>query len=208
MVFSLRPISELMTSRRWLAAACALLLVGCASGVGPSGLGLNGQQVWKKGEFNVRFVAGPDRIEDGLHRKCSFYHVTRWNEARGFVCSVGMESPISLWHFQCDAKARPGDCIRLFVSPSGRTLLIEENVPNDCAPCWNHIVVRWEDGELQATFLDLPERVTKETEVFGHTPRVSGITDNEVSYQYADGTNVTERFSQRVKAEQRPTPPG
>ena len=49
----------------------------------------------------------------------------------------------------------------------------EEDVPNDCAPCWNHVVVRGEDAELKATFLDLPERVTKEIEVFGFTPRVS-----------------------------------
>jgi hypothetical protein len=209
MVSSLRPTRfPFKASLRWLSAVCALLLAGCAARVGHEEMGLNGQQVLQKGEFTVRFVAGPDRIEDGQHRKCSFYQVARWNEERGFACHLGVESAIGLWHFQSDAKARPEDCIKLFVSPSGRTLLIEEDVPNDCAPCWNHIVVRWEDQELLATFLDLPERVTKQTEVFGHTPRVTGITDDEVSYQYADGIRVAERFSQRVKAEQRPTPPG
>jgi hypothetical protein len=129
-------------------------------------------------------------------------------ERRDVLLNLGVESAIDVWHFQQNPDSTPAEYIKLFVSPSGRALLIEEEVPNDCAPCWNHVLVRYEDDELEATYLDLPSRVTKETEVFGHTPQVTGITDQQITYRYNDGKIVTESFKKRVKAEQRPTPPG
>lgn len=120
----------------------------------------------------------------------------------------GIESSMSIWHFQQHPESKPEEHIRIFTSTSGRTLLIEEDVPNDCGPCWNHVLVRFEEDELSATYLEIPERVTPKTEVFGHTPRVLKITDEQMTYGYADGTRVSEPFDKRIKTDQRPKPPG
>lgn len=184
-----------------LFAACAPKAVEITGG-GPT------EQSWQCGGFTVRFVAGPDQPPGEKPRTFSFYQVTRRSEKHPVTLDLGVESAMDVWHFRNTPGSRPSEFIKLFASPSGKTLLIEEDVPNDCSPCWNHMLVRFDGEEMTATYLDLPSRVTKDTEVFGFTPLATSISDHDISYRYNDGTTVTERFEKRIKPDQHPTPPG
>jgi hypothetical protein len=202
--------------------AVTLMLGGCAIARERGGV-TNSQQVWQQGPFKVLFQAGPFECGDSLAgipmRSFSAYQVSRSFPGYTVPYVAAIESAQSLGYFQAYPKARPSDFIRLFLSDSGRTLLIEERIPNDCAPCTNDIVVTAQDGQmnpLEHVYLELPEVPSHPKKAAGigagmvgtGTARVVRVTDKTVTLRFPDGSVETKRIKALVKPDHRPTFPG
>ncbi len=84
----------------------------------------------------------------------------------------------------------PGNFIRVVEDVSGDAIVIEESIPNDCAPCANYIWVgRDHRGALTHTFLKLPTRAVSQIDF--ENPTVRGIRGSMLTYQFSDGPPVT-----------------
>jgi len=161
---------------------------------------------WKNGEFTVVFRAGPRTF--GEERSFSSYEVSRKIEPYSGPLSIAIESAFNISHFLWDSKSRPEKFIQTRLSPSGETLLIAEEIPNDCAPCVNFILVRTEKDGLSSEYLTLPERMVRPNDVFAEIPQVQSISDTSATVRYSDGVQKTLPFAQLVKKNRRPTFPG
>jgi hypothetical protein len=211
LISNLAPIYHLMRSR--LSQICAYLgmassLIGCATNPVQRSMLANAAHTWKRAPFVVQFIAGPKGDLDGHSFSYSSYQVSRKFEKYSVPTDLVIQSAMDIHHFQWNSKAQPTDYIKLFTSRSGNTLLIEENIPNDCGPSWNHILVVTAADDMEYEYLDLPSRVTKQTEVFGFTPEVLSISDTQITYRYSDGTTISEDLKQHAKRDKRPNYPG
>ena len=125
--------------------------------------------------------------------------------------SNAIESAQRAEYFKHSPGAFPAEFIRLFTSESGRTLLIQEKIPNDCSPCSNHILVRLDSEDLDHVYLELPTRDPKPGEEsameFDQPAGVISITDHSVTYNYPGRRKETAEFS-KLPSAKRPTFPG
>jgi len=181
-----------------------LILVGCAPSVAHHRETATSTE-WKKGDFRVRFQAGP-RGEDG--RSYSFYdiaHTAAGQQERSIV----MESAHSLGGFRSVTNDDPKNWIRIVQDPSGRALLIEEEIPNDCGPCSNYLWVHSDsNGFIEGTYLRLPSKVTGPPGGIDYEyPKVRSLDGDVLRYDYSKGAGVTKRIGQIEKANHS-TPPG
>jgi hypothetical protein len=186
----------------------ATVLFGCATNPVQRDRTTNASHTWKLDKFVIQFQAGPKSERAGHPFSHSFYQVSRKFERYDVPTNLGIESAMDIQHFQWNPNAQPTDCIKLFTSRSGNTLLIEENIPNDCGPCWNHILVVADADGMEYEYLNLPSRVTKRTEVFGFDPKVTSIGDTQITYRYEDGTTITENLKHHAKHDKLPNYPG
>ncbi len=159
---------------------------------------------WKIGEYSVAFRAGPATSQKSF----SSYEVSRKFETLSYPSSIAIESAQSLDWFRYNPKSTPVEFVKLFTSSSGKTLLIVEEVPNDCGPCENWILIRGEDDSLIHDYLVLPSRLVKPDDVFEEAPAVTKVTEHEISFRYSDGKNRTMTVKELVKPDKRPTFPG
>ncbi len=97
--------------------------------------------------------------------------------------------------------------MKIFVSESGNSILIEEIIPNDCGPCTNYILVQALDENLSYEYLALPGNI-KSFAIEGESARVTSITDKDVTYRYADGRGGSKSFVHATKPQKRPQFPG
>lgn len=198
--------------------AFATLLVGCASPLPrPNALPKNSRAHWKKGEFTIVFQAGPvshgDEKVGGRMRSYSSYEISRQFPDFSNPTSVAVESAQGIGHFQWNPKSRPADYVKVFTSTSGLTLLIAEDIPNDCSPCTNYILVRIEKEEsgLKYDYLSFPEPPSGLATLGMPTsegPEIVKLTDTDLTYRYGDGKLRTQTFKALLKREQIPTFPG
>jgi len=202
------PLVTTRLSQIFVCLGFAAALFGCATNSVQRDLPTNASHTWKLDRFVIRFVAGP-RIERGGHPfSYSFYQVSRKFERYEDLTNLGIGSAMDVRQFQWNPKDQPTDFIKLFTSRSGNTLLIEERIPNDCGPCSNHILVVAGVDDMEYEYLDLPPRVTEQTEVFGLEPEVTSISDTRITYRYKDGTTITENLRQHAKRDKLPKYPG
>lgn len=111
--------------------------------------------VWKIGDFGVRFRPGP-RGEEG--RSYSLYQICH-KAAGQQEREVVMESAHTLGGFGSVTNGGLKNWIRIVQDPSGRALLIEEEIPNDCGPCSNYLWVHLDtNGFVEGTYLRLPSK--------------------------------------------------
>ena len=188
-------------------AGCCLLLAGCA--VPRTILPVASTPTtaeWKAGEYSVVFHAGPR--DSSVPKSFSSYEISRKFESLTYPSSIAVESAQSLDWFRYNPKSTPVEFVKLFTSSSGKTLLIVEDVPNDCAPCENWILVRGEEDSLIYDYLVLPSRLVKPDDIFEESPTVTKVTENEISFRYSDGKKRTMVVKEHVKPEKRPTFPG
>ena len=181
-----------------------LLLVGCATPIPPRGKSPTSAE-WRKGDFQVRFQAGP-RGQEG--RSSSFYEITHaatGQEERRIV----MESAHSLGGFGSVTNGDPRNWIRIVQDPSGRALLIEEEIPNDCGPCSNYLWIHLDSKSVvEGEYLRLPSRVTGPPGGIDYEyPKVRSLEGDVLRYDYRKGAGVTKRLDQLEKIDH-PTPPG
>jgi hypothetical protein len=203
--------SQPMTARLLRIFVCigiATALFGCVTNPVRRELPPNASHTWKLGQYVVRFIAGPKSERGGRPFSYSFYQISRKFKRYKVVTNLGIESAMDIQHFQWNPKAQPTDSIKLFISRSGDSLLIDERIPNDCAPCSNHILVVADADGMEYEYLDLPSRVTKHADVFGLEAEVTSISDTQITYRYGDGTTITENLKQHAKRNKHPNYPG
>lgn len=181
------------------------LIVGCtapSSTPAPVVNSTSSTADWKNGEYTVSFRAGPGSYEKSF----SSYDISRKFEKDDYPKSIAVESALLLTSFLGNSK--PGDLIKLFTSSTGKTLLIEEDIPNDCAPCRNWILVRGMEGDLIYDYLNVPSRPVPPEEIMGEFPQIIKVTENEVTFRYSDGKKDSVMVKDVTKKEKRPTFPG
>jgi len=100
----------------------------------------------------------------------------------------------------------PRKWIRMIQDPSGKALLLEDEVPNDCTPCSNYLWIRLSSHDsLEGTYLDLPTKRTGLTEY--ENPRVHSLQGDILTYSYTTGRPVSRKL-ENLKTMDKPTPPG
>jgi hypothetical protein len=179
-------------------------LIGCANSNRPSGSSAASSD-WKIGDFGVRFQAGPRGHEDRSYSYYQINHKAEGQQERELV----MESAHSLGGFESVTNGAPKNWIRIVQDPSGRALLIEEEIPNDCGPCSNYLWIHLDaNGFIEGTYLRLPSKVTGPPGGIDYEyPEVRSLDGNILRYGYTVGSIVTKRIDQIEKAD-RPLPPG
>ncbi len=181
-----------------------LTLVGCAPSV-VDHRETAASTEWRKGDFRVRFQAGP-RGEDG--RSYSFYDITH-TATRQQERSMVKESAHTLGGFGSVTNGDPKNWIRIVQDSNGRALLVEEEIPNDCGPCSNYLWVHLDaNGFVEGSYLRLPSKVTSPPGGIDYEyPKVRSLDGDVLRYDYSTGAGVTKRIDQIEKANH-PTPPG
>ena len=194
--------------------ALATSLIGCTTPQQqPNCPPKNGHAHWRKGEFTITFHAGPRTFGDeklgGRKRSYSSYTISRQFPNLSGPTSIVVESAQDIEFLNDPAKDA-----QFFTSASGLTLLIAEDIPNECAPCTNYILVRVRKDhdlfELGYDYLSFPDRPGFPP--LGppgyETPEITKLTDAEITYRYRDGKLRTRPFIARTKRDHSPTFPG
>lgn len=183
----------------------ALSLIGCANSNHPSATDAATSD-WKMGDFGVRFLGGSRGEEGGSYSYYRISHKAAGQQERELV----MESAHTPGGFGSVANGDPRKWIRIVQDPSGRALLIEEEIPNDCGPCSNYLWVHLDtNGFIEGRYLRLPSKVTgvPGEGIDYEYPTVLSLGGNTLRYGYSVGSPVTKRIDQIEKSD-RPMPPG
>ena len=179
-------------------------VIGCATPERPNTKSATSAD-WKKGNFRVHFQAGPRELSGHSYSYYEIsYRVTDQQE-RDLV----MESAHSIHGFKCVTNGDPKNWIRIVEDPSGKALLIEEEIPNDCGPCSNYLWVRLNsDGVLEGTYLQLPSRSTGSPGGIDYEyPQVRSLDGDILKFSYSQGGPVSKNIAELEKSD-KPTPPG
>jgi hypothetical protein len=179
-------------------------LIGCANSNRPSASNATTTD-WKIGDFEVRFQVGPRGEEGRSYSHYQISHKAAGQQERELV----MESAHTLGGFGSVTNGNPKNWIRIVQDPSGRALLIEEEIPNDCGPCSNYLWVHLDtNGFIEGKYLRLPSKVTGPPGGIDYEyPKVRSLDGTILRYDYTVGATVTKRIDQIEKAD-RPMPPG
>jgi hypothetical protein len=182
----------------------AFSLIGCANSNRRSATNAATTD-WKIGDFGVRFQAGSRGNEDKPYSYYQISHKAEGQQERELV----MESAHTLGGFGSVTNGDPKNWIRIVRDPSGRALLIEEEIPNDCGPCSNYLWVHLDaHGFIEGSYLRLPSKVTGPPGGIDYEyPSVRSLDGDILRYGYAVGSLVTKRIDQIEKSD-RPLPPG
>ena len=191
--------------------AVIAFLTGCASPPDQHSAPKNASSRWQKGAFSIVFQAGPVSFEED--RSFSSFEISRQFERLSVPTTIVVESPQNIDHFRWIPTSTPSGYINFFLSDSGLTMLIEETVPNECAPCTNYILVRADEKDatgrqLTSVYLSFPAGKVSVRGTFPDEAKITELTDTHVSYCYPDGTKKTQRFKALIKPTQRPRFPG
>jgi hypothetical protein len=160
---------------------------------------------WNKGNFHVRFQAGP---RGELASSFSFYEVTYApaDEEKEIIVRGSALTNDSLG---CVSNGHPNDFIRIIEDPSGKAILIEEEIPNDCGAITNYLWIHQDKvGDmLQGDYLQLPdEPAAPYEEAENDCPKVEMIDGDILRYRHSTGSRFTRRISE-IEKTKRPTMP-
>jgi len=191
---------------RSLLLILALALSGCTTPGSTSAIKTPGYS-WQAGKFAIVFQAGTQTSGVEPKRSYSYYKVQRDIPPYSVPTFLAIESAHSVEHFEWNPKQQPSDFIKSYLSDSGDTMLITEEIPNDCSPCTNYILVRVLGSEMNYEYLSIPMN-EKSAEPEGETGQVVKISDSEVTYKYSVGPAITKSFNRLRKPDRRPTFPG
>ena len=160
---------------------------------------------WETKNFRVHFQLGP-RGNDG--RSFSFYQIIA-KSPDGLGDSLVMESAHTIRGFKCVTNNDPKDWIRIIEDPSGKALVIEEEIPNDCAPCTNYLWITLDSrGFLEGTYLLLPSESTGNSGGIDYEyPKIHSVSGDTLKYTYKIRGTVSKSI-QTIKKAEHPTPPG
>ncbi len=160
---------------------------------------------WKKGDFQVRFQAGP---RGELASSFSFYEVT-YAPAGEEKEIIVRGSALTNDSLGCVSNGHPNDFIRIIEDPSGKAILIEEEIPNDAGAITNYLWIHQDKvGDmLQGDYLELPNEPAADDERAEYDcPKVDMIDGDILRYRHSTGSRFTRRISEIEKAK-RPTMP-
>jgi len=178
--------------------------IGCAPPPSPSGPAPT-SATWKIGDFHVHFQAGP-RGQEG--RAYSYYEI-KYSQKGGQERSLVMESAHTLEGFGCVTNGDPKNWIRMIEDPNRKALLIEEEIPNDCGPCSNFLLVQVDaSGGVNGSYLQLPLKAKgPQGGIDSEYPRVRALHGRFLKFDYSGGASVTQGVDEIDRSDS-PTPPG
>jgi hypothetical protein len=136
--------------------AVALLLAGCR-GLRVAKEEAGSAVAWMAGNYAVEFRLGTgtpvaEGYEPSVYRICH-------RGMGGVREAVEAVSAHSAQGFASVVDGDPRSHIRLVVDKAGEVLVIEEDIPNDCGPCRNFLLVRTgASGGPEVLYLAVPER--------------------------------------------------
>jgi hypothetical protein len=146
---------------------------------------------WRTGLFHVLFSAGPvEHLSDGNRRTFSTYQVRHQVEGEPATTAIA-ESAQDVEVFLHSPDNKFEEIIRVFSSASSRTLLIAEDVINDCCPCSNFILFKISGDEIKIAYLDMPTWTPAvpagmPRPIFPEYPNVRRITDEQVEFEFSN----------------------
>ena len=180
----------------------AIGLASCSTTGAPSSSSPTSAQ-WRTRNFKVTFQAGPRE-----RRSFSYYHISHTSE-NGLERERVMESAHSPAGFQSVTNGDPKNWIRVFEDPNGKALIIEEEIPNDCAPCSNYMWVGFDgEGFITGIYLRLPSAITGPSEGIDYEyPKVQALQGQSLIYRYSTGKVVRSNL-QEIEIADSPLPPG
>ncbi|RYD40680.1 MAG: hypothetical protein EOP85_13850 [Verrucomicrobiaceae bacterium] len=149
------------------------------------------------GDYKVAFR--PGTWTPFAPKSSSYYEVSMIPKGDEPAAAISVESELSRGIFKEAPGAEPSKQIRAFVSGSGDTLLIEEVLPVAAQPRSNWILVKRHDGDLSHEYLLPPQRQVKASDGKNDIPRVTSVSDSEVSFHYSDGRKITTKVKDLVK---------
>ncbi len=190
--------------RHLLFSLLSLLFFSSCASI-PQAAPKNTSATWKVAPFSVSFQAGPHANTEEKHRSFSCYRIERKLAKFTHLSSLVLESALSSDSFS-SPNDKLSDFISIYASATGNSLLIQEIVPNDCAPCSNYLLVQVIDDELIYHYLELPTIQPSETDY--ENAYVTAISDKDVTYRYSNGTRGTRSFARSKSSENRVTFPG
>jgi hypothetical protein len=162
---------------------------------------------WLAGSYAVEFRLGAGSPWAAGYQP-SVYRICR-RGLGGQQDAVEAVSAQSAQGFATVVDGDPRSHIRLVVDPSGEVLVIEEDIPNDCGPCRNFLLVRTgAAGQLEVRYLLLPERGHGVmAAVSGEYPAVESVFAGGMVVRYA-GTGPETVWFRSLPWRDRPQWPG
>lgn len=152
---------------------------------------------WQLGKFTVQFDAGKVEHSDEGTIPHSAYKVRYERPSVPSLTAIAYSAQ-DIETLTYEERFHLPELIRVHVSPSGKSLLIDEYVPNDGAPCRNYIHLEIREDALAFSYLLLPKQalpspVTSKlgTVVYApihqQVPSVTSLSENTVHFRYPDG---------------------
>lgn len=159
---------------------------------------------WKSEHFNVRFI--PREITDGRERSTSRYEIT---PTRPGTEQLFASSAQTISGFNTVTNPAPSNYIKVFADAHSEALIIQEVIPNDCAPCTNYIWVRPASStKFTHSYLQLPSRgLDDPASIEYEMPKVVTIRKGQLTYKYSKGKHITVNLDQ-IPTSSEPTNPG
>ncbi len=177
--------------------------IGCVSTGSP--VKPIGTTTWQSPAFSVGFCPGtpqPDRQETPSQYKIV---PTRLGTGGSFA----VRSAHTRHGFASTDDPTPSRFIKVFTDPAAEALLIQEVIPNDCAPCRNYLWVRPADRTtFTCTYLQLPSRALgSRFPVDYELPEIVSLQHGQLTYRYTKGASITVP-AESLPSAREPTPPG
>ena len=154
---------------------------------------------WQIAATRIKFEAGSyGSDESGRPRSGTFYQVHHAASQVKIGSALGINPD--------ETSEKP---IRILASASGSTIAIEEEVPNDCSPCSNYILLKPGPGKTSFKYIRPPEppAAGQKKDVYDAEPRIISLSDDLIRFRYSTGYEREEKIED-LKVEARPTFPG
>lgn len=176
---------------------CMLLIVGCSTPQ-PASEQLTVETAgettrnWQLGHFQVRFAAGPVKPRsEGGQKGFSSYSLLYQGD---LTLTEVADSAIDIEWLIDSSSTKLTDYIAVWASPSEKWLLIKEDVPSDCGPCANFVLIERLEEVLKVSYLKMPMWQPPVKPLPGGTmplvwseyPMILQITDEEIEYQFSN----------------------
>ena len=158
---------------------------------------------WKTEAFRIKFVAGS---RDHTGRSFSYYEIKHAAAEPTLVIGSGH----CLDGLRSVTNGDPKNWIRIIEDPSGKALLIEEEVPpNDCGPVSNFLWVHLSSpGYLEGTYLRLPPKSNgSQGGIDYEYPKVNSLSGDVLTFSYGSEAAIS-RSIERIERADEPLPPG
>ena len=165
---------------------------------------------WRLGHYKIRFAAGPVRpFSEGGLKGFSTYEVFYEQEGQVTLTEVA-SSAMNIETLVYSPILKLTDYIGVWASPSERWLLIKEDVPNDCCPCANFVLIERFEEELKVSYLQMPTWQPPVKPIKGggmppiwhEDPEISRVSEDEIEFHFSD------KKPQRIKIRDAPKKEG
>jgi len=180
-----------------------IALASCATSETPSDDSIVPVTTWQDAKNTIVLTPGPRTTDSSVgERSYSYYTVKRTTPEVYNLEQLLAESGLDD-QFPND----PMEVISVVHSESFNTVLITEDIPNDCCPTFNYILFRYKAGKWRSEYLAIPSRFGEENNKLREFPVIEKLSDSHVTFSYTDGVRKNAAIA-TIKRRKRPLFPG